>query len=68
MSIMLTIFDVYIKEERVYGSLCFELIPQQMNQSKKKYIDLVSIQISTSRSRWMLSGIWRLTYVTWTSK
>ena len=36
MSIMLTIFDVSIKEKRVYGSLCFELLPQQMSQSKKK--------------------------------
>ena len=40
MSIMLTIFDISIKEKRVYGSLCFELLPQQMSQSKKKYIDL----------------------------
>ena len=40
MSIMLTIFDVPIKEKRVYGSLCFELLPQQMSQSKKKNIDL----------------------------
>ena len=40
MSIMLTIFDVSIKEKRVYGSLCFELLPQQMSQSKKKYIYL----------------------------
>ena len=40
MSITLTIFDVSIKEKRVYGSLCFELLPQQMSQSKKKYMDL----------------------------
>ena len=40
MSIMLIIFDVFIKEKRVYGSLCYELIPQQMSQSKKKYMDL----------------------------
>ena len=40
MNIMLTIFDVSIKEKRVYGSLCFELLPQQMSQSKKKYMDL----------------------------
>ena len=40
MSIMLIICDVFIKEKRVYGSLCFELLPQQMSQSKKKYIDL----------------------------
>ena len=37
MSIMLTMFDVSIKEKRVNGSLCFELLPQQMSQSKKKY-------------------------------
>ena len=40
MSIMSTIFDVSIKEKRVYGSLCFELLPKQMGQSKKRYIDL----------------------------
>ena len=49
MSIMLTIFYVSIKEKRVHGRLCFELLPQQMSQSKKKYIDL---QINTSRSCW----------------
>ena len=37
---MSTIFDVSIKEKRVYGSLCFELLPQQMGQSKKKYMDM----------------------------
>ena len=40
MSIMSTIFDVSVKENRVYGNLCFELLPQQMSQSKKKYMDL----------------------------
>ena len=40
MSIMSTIPDVSIKEKRVYGSLCFELLPHQMSQSKKKYIYL----------------------------
>ena len=40
MSIMLTIFNVSIKEKRVYGSLCIELLPQQMSQSKKKSMDL----------------------------
>ena len=25
---MLTIFDVFIKEKRIYGSLCFELLPE----------------------------------------
>ena len=33
---MLTIVDVSIKQKNVYGSLCFELLPQQMNQSKKE--------------------------------
>ena len=40
MSIILTIFDVSIHEKRVYGSLCFELLPQQISQSKKKTMDL----------------------------
>ena len=40
MSIMLTIFVVSLKEKRVNGSLCFELLPQQMSQSKKKSMDL----------------------------
>ena len=40
MSVVLTIYDVSIKEKRVYGILCFELLPQQMGQSKKKYLDL----------------------------
>ena len=39
MSIMLTIFDFSIKK-RVNGSLCFELLPQQMSQSKMHYMDL----------------------------
>ena len=40
MSIMLTIFDVSIKEKRVYGIFLFELLSQQMRQSKKKYMEL----------------------------
>ena len=40
MSMMLTIFDGSVKEKRVNGRLCFELLPQQMSKSKKKYIDL----------------------------
>ena len=40
MSIMSTIIDVSIKEKRVNGTLYFELLPQQMSQSKKKYMDL----------------------------
>ena len=34
------ISDVSIKEKRVDGSLCIELLPQQMSQSKNKYTDL----------------------------
>ena len=34
------ISDVSIKEKRVYGSLCIELLLQQMSQSKNKYMDL----------------------------
>ena len=41
MCIMLTIFDVSIKEKRAYDSLCFfEFLPQLMSQSKKKSMDL----------------------------
>ena len=43
MSILLTVFDDSINEKRVYGSLCFELIPQQMRKRKKKYIDLCQL-------------------------
>ena len=44
------IFDASIKEKRVYGSLCIELLPQQMSQSKNKYMDLCQHANSTSRS------------------
>ena len=40
MSILFTIFDVSIKEKRVYGSLCFELLPKQMSKSKMMYMDI----------------------------
>ena len=40
MSLMLIIFDVSLKEKRVCGSLCLELLPQKISQSKKKYMDL----------------------------
>ena len=69
MSIMLTIFDVSIKEKRVYGSLCFELLPQQMSQSKKKYMDLC--QHAKTYKQVVLEtfyGIQRVTYVTWAVK
>ena len=37
------ISDVSIKEKRVYGSLCIELLPQQMSQNKNKYTDLCQL-------------------------
>ena len=40
MRIMLPTFVVSMKENRVYGSLCFEFLPQQISQSIKKYMDL----------------------------
>ena len=41
MSIMSTIFDVSIKEKRVYVVYDFlSFFFQQMSQSKKKYMDL----------------------------
>ena len=40
MSIILIIFDVSIKVKRVCGSLCLELLLQQISQSKKTYMDL----------------------------
>ena len=72
MSIWLTIFDVSIKKS-VYESLCFELLPQQTSQSKKKYIDLCQHantykQVVLETLSWTLSGIQRLTYVTWAVK
>ena len=73
MSIMLTIFDVSIKEKRNYGSLCFELLPQQMSQSKTKYIDLCQHankykQVVLETLSLTFSGIPRVTYVTWAVK
>ena len=69
MSIMLTIFDVSVKEKRVYGSYCFELLPQRMSQSEKKYMDLCQHankykQVVLETISWTLNGIQRVTYVT----
>ena len=73
MCIMLTVFDVFIKEKRIYGSLCFELLPRQMSQTKKKYIDLCQhankyeqVVLETLSSTFY--SIWRVTYVTWAVK
>ena len=73
MSIMLTLFDVSVKEKRAYGSLCFELLPHQMNQSKNKYIYLCqhankNMQVVSETLSLMLSGIQRVTYLTWAVK
>ena len=61
------------KRKRVYGSLCFELLPQQMSQSKKKYIDLCQLankykQVVLETLFWTFSGIRRVMYVTWAVK
>ena len=40
MRIKLTTFHVSLKEKTVYGSLCFELLPQQISQGIKRYMDL----------------------------
>ena len=70
---MLTIFDVSIKEKSVNGSLCFELLPRQVSQSKTKYMDLCQhanmykqVELETiSRN---FNGFHRVTYVTWAVK
>ena len=54
-------------------SLCFELLPQQMSQSKKKYMDLCQQankykQVMLETLSWTFSGIQRVTYVTWAVK
>ena len=73
MSIMLTIFDVSIKEKRVYGNSCFELLPQQMSQSKTKSMDLCQHanmykQVVLETISWTFKCIQRVTYVTWVVK
>ena len=73
MSIMSTIFDASIKENRVYGSLCFELLSQQMSQSKKKYMDLCQHANKNKQDvleaiSLVFNGIQRVAYVTWAVK
>ena len=53
----------------------FELLPQQMSQSKTKYMymDLCQHankykQVVLETLSWTLNGILRVTYVTWTIK
>ena len=67
------ISDVSIKEKRVHGSLCIELLPQQMSPSKNKYMDLCQHankykQVVLETISWMFNGIQRVTYVTWAVK
>ena len=73
MSIMLTIFDVSIKIRRVYGSLCFELLPWQISQNKKKYMELCQHankykQVIMKTLTQTFNGIRRVRYVTWAVK
>ena len=67
------ISDVSIKEKMVYGSLCIELLPQHMSQSKDKYMDLCQHankykQVVLETISWMFNGIQRVTYVAWAVK
>ena len=52
MSIMLAIFGVFIKEKKVYGSLCFKLFPQQRARVKRSTKTCAELQIITSMSCW----------------
>ena len=51
----------------------FELLPQQMSQSKMKYIDLCQHankykQVVLETLSWTFNGILRVTYATWAIK
>ena len=66
------IWSLYKRKEGLC-SLCFELLPQQMSQSKKKYMDLCQQankykQVVLETLSWTFSGIQRVTYVTWAVK
>ena len=70
---MLTIFDGSIKEKSVNGSLCFELFPPQMSDSKTKYMDMCQHantykQVVKETLSSTFNGILRVTYVTWAVK
>ena len=59
-----------IKEKSVNGSLCFKLLPQQMSQSRTKYMDLCQHankykQVVLETLSWTFIGILRVTHVTW---
>ena len=54
-------------------SLCFQLLPQQMSQSKKKCMNLCQQankykQVVFETISWMFNGIQRVTYVAWAVK
>ena len=71
--LLLTYCTVCYKLSRIYGSLCFELLSQQMSQSKEKYIDLCQHankykQVVLETLSRTFSGIRRVTYVTWAVK
>ena len=56
-----------------YGSLCFELLPQQMSKSKKKYIDLSQLAKKYKKAvletlSGTFNGLRRVTYVIWAVK
>ena len=49
--------------------LCFELLPQQMSESKSKYLDLCQLankykHVVLETLSWTFDGIPRVTYVT----
>ena len=46
-------------EKRVYGSLCFELLPLQMSQSKKNYMDLCQ---HANKYKQVVLETWRITF------
>ena len=68
----LYIWCLYKRKEGLC-SLCIELLPQQMSQSKNKYTDLCQHankykQVVFETISWMFNGIQRVTYVTWAVK
>ena len=71
MSIMSTIFDVSIKEKRVY--VVYVLSYFLSKWARVKYMDLCQRakkykQAVLETISWMFNGIQRVTYVTWAVK
>ena len=72
MSIMSTIFDVSIKEKRVYVVYVLSDFLSKWARAKK-YMDLWQQankykQVVLETISWMFNGIQRVTYVTWAIK